>query len=93
MQLHLRSPQTDHIDRYQIHHPSLDTEIEEPLDVLTDMQRARKIRCLGSSTFLPSRVVQAQWVASVRQSDSFFTEQPPYAMLVRGIERQLLPGA
>jgi aryl-alcohol dehydrogenase-like predicted oxidoreductase len=87
----LRRLQTDHIDLYQIHRPSPETEIEETLDALTDLQRAGKIRYFGSSTFLPSQVVQAQWAASVRHSGRFISEQPPYSMLVRGIERELLP--
>ncbi|SCX56443.1 Predicted oxidoreductase [Klenkia marina] len=87
----LRRLQTDHIDLYQIHRPSPETEIEETLDALTDLQRAGKIRYFGSSTFLPSQVVQAQWAAADRRSGRFVTEQPPYSMLVRGIERELLP--
>src|SRR6476660_4835914 len=87
----LRRLQTDHIDLYQIHRPSPHTEIEETLDALTDLQRAGKIRYFGSSTFPPSQVVQAQWAAEKRHSGRFVTEQPPYSLLVRGIEAELLP--
>ncbi len=87
----LRRLQTDHIDLYQIHRPSEDTDIEETLDALTDLQRAGKIRYFGSSTFPPSQIVQAQWAAEKRHSGRFVTEQPPYSMLVRGIETEVLP--
>jgi aryl-alcohol dehydrogenase-like predicted oxidoreductase len=87
----LRRLQTDHIDLYQIHRPAEDTEIEETLDALTDLQRAGKIRYFGSSTFPPSSIVQAQWAAEKRHSGRFVTEQPPYSMLVRGIEAEVLP--
>ena len=87
----LRRLQTDHIDLYQIHRPSPDTDVEETLDALTDLQRAGKIRYFGSSTFPASQVVQAQWAAERRRSGRFVTEQPPYSMLVRGIEAEVLP--
>ena len=87
----LRRLQTDHIDLYQIHRPSEDTDVVETLDALTDLQRAGKIRYFGSSTFPASQIVQAQWAAEKRHSGRFVTEQPPYSILVRGIEREVLP--
>jgi len=87
----LRRLQTDHIDLYQIHRPSPDTDVEETLDALTDLQRAGKIRYFGSSTFPASEIVQAQWAAKERHSGRFVTEQPPYSLLVRGIETEVLP--
>ncbi|WP_029433162.1 aldo/keto reductase [Blastococcus sp. URHD0036] len=87
----LRRLGTDHIDLYQIHRPSTDTDVEETLDALTDLQRAGKILYFGSSTYLPSQIVQAQWAAERRHSGRFVTEQPPYSMLARGIEREVLP--
>jgi aryl-alcohol dehydrogenase-like predicted oxidoreductase len=87
----LRRLQTDHIDLYQIHRPSPDTDIEETLDALTDLQRAGKIRYFGSSTFPAAQIVQGQWAAEKRHSGRFVTEQPPYSLLVRGIEREVLP--
>ena len=87
----LRRLQTDHIDLYQIHRPSPDTEIEETLDALTDLQRAGKILYFGSSTYPASQIVQAQWAAERRHSGRFVTEQPPYSLLVRGIEAEVLP--
>ncbi len=87
----LRRLQTDWIDLYQIHRPAADTDVEETLDVLTDLQRAGKIRYFGSSTFPASQIVQGQWAAERRHSGRFVTEQPPYSILVRGIEAEVLP--
>ena len=87
----LRRLQTDYIDLYQIHRPAADTDVAETLDALTDLQRAGKIRYFGSSTFPASQIVQAQWAAERRHSGRFVTEQPPYSLLVRGIETEVLP--
>jgi aryl-alcohol dehydrogenase-like predicted oxidoreductase len=87
----LRRLQTDHIDLYQIHRPSPDTDIEETLSVLTDLMRAGKIRAIGSSTFPASEIVEAQWVAERRGLARFRCEQPSYSMLTRSIEREVLP--
>jgi aryl-alcohol dehydrogenase-like predicted oxidoreductase len=87
----LRRLRTDWIDLYQIHRPDPDTDIDETLGVLTDLVRAGKIRYLGSSTFPAYQVVQAQWVAQQRGRERFVCEQPPYSLLVRGIEADLLP--
>jgi len=87
----LRRLQTDHIDLYQIHRPSPDTDIEETLSVLTDLMQAGKVRAIGSSTFPASEIVEAQWVAERRGLARFRAEQPPYSILTRGIEREVLP--
>jgi aryl-alcohol dehydrogenase-like predicted oxidoreductase len=87
----LRRLQTDYIDLYQIHRPSPDTEIEETLSALTDLMRAGKVRAIGSSTFPVSEIIEAQWVAERRGFARFRTEQPPYSILARGIEREVLP--
>jgi aryl-alcohol dehydrogenase (NADP+) len=87
----LRRLQTDHIDLYQIHRPAPDTDIEETLSALTDLMRAGKVRAIGSSTFPASEIVEAQWVAERRGLARFRTEQPPYSILDRGIEREVLP--
>jgi aryl-alcohol dehydrogenase (NADP+) len=87
----LRRLQTDHIDLYQIHRPAPDTDIEETLSALTDLQRAGKIRAFGSSTFPASDIVEAQWAAERRGLSRFRAEQPPYSILNRGIEREVLP--
>ena len=58
-----------------------------------DLQRAGKIRAFGSSTYPAWRMVQAQWTASQRGLSRFTTEQPPYSMLIRNIEADVLPVA
>jgi aryl-alcohol dehydrogenase (NADP+) len=87
----LRRLQTDHIDLYQIHRPSPDTDVEETLSALTDLLRAGKVRAIGSSTFPASEIVEAQWIAERRGLARFRVEQPPYSILNRGIEREVLP--
>jgi aryl-alcohol dehydrogenase-like predicted oxidoreductase len=89
----LRRLDTDYIDLYQVHRPREDTDVEETLSALTDLVRAGKIRYFGSSTFPASQIVEAQWVAKDRGLERFKTEQPPYSMLVRGIEADVLPTA
>jgi len=87
----LRRLKTDWIDLYQIHRPEADTDIDETLGALTDLVRAGKIRYFGSSTFPAHEIVEAQWVAERRGRERFATEQPPYSMLARGIEADVLP--
>jgi aryl-alcohol dehydrogenase-like predicted oxidoreductase len=83
--------QTDHIDLYQIHRPQPDCDIDETLGALSDLVHQGKVRYIGSSTFPPSEIVEAQWVAERRGRERFVCEQPPYSMLVRGIEADVLP--
>ncbi|MDX6725174.1 MAG: hypothetical protein QOD44_1824 [Solirubrobacteraceae bacterium] len=87
----LKRLQTDWIDLYQIHRPEPDTDVDETLGALTDLVRQGKVRYVGSSTFPPSQIVEAQWVARERGRERFVTEQPPYSMLVRGVEADVLP--
>jgi aryl-alcohol dehydrogenase-like predicted oxidoreductase len=82
---------TDWIDLYQIHRPELDTDIDETLGALTDLIHAGKVRAIGSSTFPPSQIVEAQWTAERRNRERFVCEQPPYSILVRGVENEVLP--
>jgi aryl-alcohol dehydrogenase-like predicted oxidoreductase len=89
----LRRLQTDWIDLYQVHRPEPETDVEETLSALTDLQRQGKIRAFGSSTFPAHEIVEAQWVAARRALGRFVTEQPPYSILVRGIEADVLPVA
>jgi aryl-alcohol dehydrogenase-like predicted oxidoreductase len=87
----LRRLGTEYIDLYQIHRPSPDTDVDETLGALTDLVHAGKIRYFGSSTFPAHEIVEAQWVAERRARERFVTEQPPYSILVRGIEADVLP--
>jgi aryl-alcohol dehydrogenase-like predicted oxidoreductase len=89
----LRRLQTDHIDVYQIHRPDPDTDIEETLSVLTDLVHSGKIRAFGTSTLPASNLVEAHWVAERRGLERPRTEQPPYSILNRSIEREVLPVA
>ena len=89
----LRRLKTDWIDLYQVHRPEAETDIEETLGALSDLVHQGKIRYLGSSTFPASAVVEAQWVSRERGLERFVCEQPPYSILVRGVESDLLPTA
>jgi aryl-alcohol dehydrogenase-like predicted oxidoreductase len=87
----LRRLQTDYIDLYQVHRPDPDTDIEETLSALSDLIHAGKVRVIGSSTMPASDIVEAQWVSERRGLERFRTEQPPYSILDRGIEAEVLP--
>jgi aryl-alcohol dehydrogenase-like predicted oxidoreductase len=87
----LRRLRTDWIDLYQVHRPDPTTDVEETLSVLTDLVHQGKIRAFGCSTFPPEDIVEAHAVANERGLLRFRTEQPPYSILTRGIERSVLP--
>jgi aryl-alcohol dehydrogenase-like predicted oxidoreductase len=87
----LRRLQTDHLDLYQVHRPDPATDVEETLSALTDLVRSGKVRAIGTSTFPAGRLVQAQWAAERRGYERFRTEQPPYSILNRAIEAEILP--
>ena len=87
----LKRLQTEYIDLYQIHRPAADTDIDETLGALSDLVRQGKVRYIGSSTFPASQIVEAQWVARERVRERFVCEQPPYSMLAREIEKDVLP--
>jgi aryl-alcohol dehydrogenase-like predicted oxidoreductase len=87
----LRRLGTDYIDLYQIHRPDPATGIDETLGALTDLIRAGKICYAGSSTFPAAQIVEAQWTAQRRGRERFVCEQPPYSILVRGVETEVLP--
>src|SRR3954471_15722333 len=87
----LRRLGTDHIDLYQIHRPDPDADIDETLGALTDLVRQGKVLYIGCSTFPAHQIVEAHWTAEKRGRERFVTEQPPYSLLVRAIERDVLP--
>ncbi|MYH62021.1 MAG: aldo/keto reductase [Caldilineaceae bacterium SB0675_bin_29] len=89
----LKRLQTDYIDIYQIHRPRPDTAIDETLRALDDLVRAGKVRYLGSSTFAAWQFVESLWVAKELGLNRFVSEQPPYHILARRIERGLVPVA
>ena len=87
----LRRLKTDWIDLYQIHRPSPEADVEDTLRALDDLVHQGKVRYIGSSTFPASQIVEAQWTARQHGLNRFVCEQPPYSMLVRGIEADVLP--
>src|SRR5438270_1019852 len=87
----LRRLKTDWIDLYQIHRPEPDTDIDETLGALSDLVHAGKIRYIGSSTFPAHQIVEAQWTAERRGRERFVCEHPPYSMLIRRVEADVLP--
>ncbi|HEY1623498.1 MAG TPA: aldo/keto reductase [Streptosporangiaceae bacterium] len=87
----LRRLQTDWIDVYQVGVPDPNTDIDETLGALSDLVRAGKIRYFGASKVPASQIVEAQCTAERRGHERFRTEQPPYSMLTRAIEYDLLP--
>ena len=89
----LRRLQTDYIDLYQVHRPDPATDIQETLSALSDLIHSGKVRAVGTSAMPASDIVEAQWVAERRGLERFRTDQPPYSILNRGIEREVLPVA
>src|SRR4051794_30954658 len=89
----LRRLGTDHIDLYQVHRPQPGVDVEETLGALTDLVHQGKVRYIGSSSYSGSQIIEAQWTARERRLERFRTEQPPYSLLTRSIELDVLPTA
>lgn len=89
----LRRLQTDWIDLYQLHGTNDDIPIDEALRALDDLVRAGKVRYLGTSGFAAWELMEALWVSKEYHLNRFISEQPPYNLLDRRIERELLPMA
>ncbi|MGD2157542.1 MAG: aldo/keto reductase [Anaerolineales bacterium] len=87
----LKRLNTDHIDLYQLHRPDPETPIVETLRALTDLVQQGKVRYIGSSTFPAWRICEALWTSELRNLEYFVSEQPPYNILWRGIEQEVLP--
>ncbi|MHA7268778.1 aldo/keto reductase [Arthrobacter sp. HLT1-20] len=87
----LRRLDTDYIDLYQVHRPSALTDVAETLGALTDLVHQGKVRYIGSSSYSGSQIVEAQTASRDAHLTRFVTEQPPYSILVRGIEEDVLP--
>jgi 1-deoxyxylulose-5-phosphate synthase len=87
----LRRLQTDHIDLYQIHRPNLEIPVDETLSALTDLVRAGKVRYIGCSTHPAWLVMEALAVSERLQLARYVSEQPPYNLLDRRIENELIP--
>jgi aryl-alcohol dehydrogenase-like predicted oxidoreductase len=89
----LKRLQTDWIDLYQIHRPQSDIPIDETLRALDDLIRAGKVRYIGTSTYSAWQSIEALWRAESLGLNRFVCEQPPYHILDRRIERELIPMA
>ncbi|MCW2971103.1 MAG: aldo/keto reductase [Solirubrobacterales bacterium] len=87
----LKRLKTDWIDLYQVHRWDPWTDHDETLGALSDLVAQGKVRYIGSSTYPAPQIVKAQWVARDRGHQRFVCEQPPYSILVRGIEADVLP--
>jgi aryl-alcohol dehydrogenase-like predicted oxidoreductase len=87
----LRRLGTDWIDLYQVHRPDEAVDVDDTLGALSDLVHQGKIRYAGSSTFPAEYIAEAQWVAERRGRERFRCEQPPYSILVREVERSVLP--
>jgi aryl-alcohol dehydrogenase-like predicted oxidoreductase len=87
----LRRLRTDWIDLYQVHRWDPWTDHDETLGALSDLVAEGKVRYVGSSTYPAAQIVKAQWIARERNHQRFVCEQPPYSILVRAIEADVLP--
>ena len=87
----LRRLQTDHIDLYQLHRPSFDIPIQETLGALTDLVRQGKVRYIGCSTHPAWKVMEALMISELKGFERFVSEQPPYNLLDRRIENEVVP--
>jgi len=87
----LRRLKTDWIDLYQVHRWDPWTSHEETLSALSDLVAQGKVRYVGSSTFPAAQIVAAQWVSAEHGLRRYVCEQPPYSILARGIEADVLP--
>lgn len=86
----LRRLETDWIDIYHLHKPDIGTDIDETLGAMDDLVRSGKVRTVATSTFPADLLVEAQWTAERRGHNRPRVEQPPYSLLTRGIERDVL---
>lgn len=87
----LRRLQTDHIDLYQLHRPSSTIPQDETLRALDDLVRAGKVRYIGSSTFPAWQVMEGLATSERYNLVRYISEQPPYNLLDRRIENELVP--
>jgi aryl-alcohol dehydrogenase-like predicted oxidoreductase len=89
----LRRLQTEYIDLYQIHAPVPEVPIDETLRALDDLVRMGKVRYLGTSNFASWMIIEGLWTSDRLLLNRFISEQPPYSMAHRYLERDLVPVA
>jgi aryl-alcohol dehydrogenase-like predicted oxidoreductase len=87
----LKRLNTDYIDLYQVHQPDPDTPQQETLEALADLVRAGKVRYLGCSNYAAWQLVEALWVADLRNLPSYVSAQNEYSLLQRSVEQELVP--
>jgi aryl-alcohol dehydrogenase-like predicted oxidoreductase len=87
----LKRLDTDHIDLYQLHRPDPKTPMDEQLDALSDLVHQGKVRYIGTSTFPAWQLCETLWISEKNNYERFVSEQPPYSLLCRGIEKEVLP--
>ena len=89
----LRRLQTDRIDLYQLHRPDFDVPVDETLGAMTDLVHQGKVCYIGSSTAPAWKVLEGVLIAELKGLIPFVTEQPPYNLLDRRVENELVPMA
>lgn len=87
----LRRLQTDHIDLYQLHRPPMTVPQDETLRAFDDLVRSGKVRYIGCSTFPAWKVMEALAISQQQNLARYISEQPPYNLLDRRIENELVP--
>ncbi len=87
----LRRLETDYIDLYYIHTPDYTTPMEETLRTLDDLVHQGKVRYIACSNFRAWQLCKALWVSDLHNLARFDCIQPPYNLLTRDIEYELLP--
>lgn len=87
----LRRLDSDWIDLYQIHRPVFDVPQDETLRALDDLVRSGKVRYIGCSTFPAWMVMEALAISERYGLERYVTEQPPYNLIDRRIENELIP--
>ena len=87
----LKRLNTDWVDLYQLHQPDPATPLEETLGALNDLVQQGKVRYIGCSNLSAAQVAEAAEIAAKKHWAAFVSSQDEYSLLVRGIERELIP--
>ena len=90
-ELSLKRLGTDYIDLYQVHRPDFTIPQDETLDALTDLVRQGKVRYIGCSTHPAWKLMEALALSEAKGLSRYVSEQPPYNLLDRRIENELVP--